>query len=108
MILFVSTATTVALVSSFSVSRGLAYQAQGATGTARIIVKVVLSGTAPAPTKVQTSADPYCAKVHQTDPLLSQTVEVGADGALIDALVFVKDGVSGSYPAPQTPVTLDQ
>jgi hypothetical protein len=107
-ILFVSTATTVALVTSFSVSPGLAYPAQGATGAARIIVKIMLSGTAPAPTKVQTSADPYCAKSHQTDPLPSQTVQVGADGALIDALVFVKDGVSGSYPAPQTPVTLDQ
>ena len=108
LILFVSTATTVALVTSFSVSRGLSYPAQGATGTARIIVKVILSGTAPAPTKVQTSADPYCAKAHQTDPLLSQTVQVSADGALIDALVFVKDGVSRTYPAPQTPVTLDQ
>jgi len=47
-ILFLSTATTVALVTSFSVSRGLAYRAQGATGAARIIVKVMLSGTAPA------------------------------------------------------------
>jgi plastocyanin len=46
--------------------------------------------------------------VHQADPLLSQTVQVGTDGALIDSLVFVKDGVSGTYAAPKTPVTLDQ
>ena len=33
----------------------------------------------------------------QAEPLLSQTVQVGADGALIDSLVFVYDGVSRSY-----------
>jgi hypothetical protein len=73
-----------------------------------VIVKVALSGTAPTPAKIQTSADPYCAKVHQAEPLLSQTVEVGEGGALIDVLVFVKDGVTGTYTVPNTPVTLDQ
>jgi hypothetical protein len=86
----------------------VASAAQGSTGTARVIVKVVLSGAAPAAAKIPTSADPYCAKVHQAEPLLSQTVQVGADGSLIDALVFVKDGVTGTYAAPQAPVTLDQ
>lgn len=106
LVLFATAATASLLCAYLSTSRGLA--AQGPTGTARIVVKVALSGTAPAATKVQTSADPYCLKAHQTEPLLSQTVQVGADGALIDALVFVKDGVSGTYAAPQTPVTLDQ
>jgi hypothetical protein len=86
----------------------IAAVAQGPTGSARIVVKVVLSGSAPAPAKIQTAADPFCAKAHQTAPLLSQTVQVGSDGALLDALVFVKDGVAGTYAAPQTPVTLDQ
>jgi len=73
-----------------------------------VVVKVLLSGSAPTPAKVQTAADPYCAKVHQAEPSLSQTVQVGSDGALIDSLVFVKDGVTGTYAVPQTPVTLDQ
>jgi hypothetical protein len=89
-----------------SISTGMA--AQGPTGSARVVVKVVLSGSAPTPVKVPTAADPYCAKAHQADPLLSQTVQVGADGALMSTLVFVKEGVSGSYTVPQTPVTLDQ
>ena len=82
--------------------------AQAPTGTARIVAKVVLSGTPPRPTKLQMNADPVCAKKHQTTAVLSQTVEAGADGALKDTLVFVKDGVTGAYPAPSTPATLDQ
>jgi hypothetical protein len=86
----------------------IASAAQGPAGNARVVVKVVLNGSAPAAAKIQTSADPYCAKVHQAEPLFTQTVQVGDNGALIDALVFVKDGVSGTYPVPQTPVALDQ
>jgi plastocyanin len=96
--LLTAAAITTGLFTYQSISNDLAATSQGAT----------LSGQAPAPAKIQTSADPYCAKVHQTSPLLSQTVEVAADGALMDALVFVKDGVTGSYAAPQAPVTLDQ
>jgi hypothetical protein len=101
-------ATVTLLFAYVSASRGMASAAQGPTGGGRVVVKVVLGGPAPAPVKVQTAADPYCAKVHQAEPLLSQTVEVGSDGALMDSLVFVKDGVTGTYAVPQTPVTLDQ
>jgi hypothetical protein len=101
-------ATVTVLFAYISTLKGMASTAQGSTGSARVIVKVLLSGSPPAPAKVQTAADPYCAKVHQAEPLLSQTVEVGSDGALIDSLVFVKDGVTGTYAVPQTPVTLDQ
>jgi plastocyanin len=101
--------TVLALFAYVSLSNGTsASAAQGPTGNARVVVKVVLTGSAPPPAKVQTSADPYCAKAHQAEPLLTQTVQVGADGALINSLVFVKDGVSGTYAAPQAPVTLDQ
>ncbi len=41
-------------------------------------------------------------------PRVQLEVETGADGALKDTLVFVKDGVTGAYPAPSTPATLDQ
>jgi hypothetical protein len=101
-------ATATVVFGHLATSAPMARVPQGPTGTAKVVVKVTLSGSAPAPAKIQTSADPYCAKVHQAEPLLSQTVQVGADGALIDALVFVKDGVTGTYAATQTPVTLDQ
>jgi hypothetical protein len=89
-------AATSALFAHPSASSGIAPAAQGATGNARIVVNVILSGVAPVPAKIQTTADPYCAEAHQADPLFSQTVQVGADGALVDSLVFVSDGVSGT------------
>ena len=101
-------AATSALFAHPSASSGIVLAAQGATGNARIVVKVLLSGVAPVPAEIQTTADPYCAEAHQADPVFSQTVQVGADGALIDSLVFVSNGVSRTYAAPQTPVTLDQ
>ena len=107
-ILLTVVATTSALFAHPSASGGIAPPEQGAMGNARIVVKVLLSGSAPPAAKIQTTADPYCAQVHQGAPLFSQTVQVGTDGALVDSLVFVSDGLSGSYPTPQTPVTLDQ
>jgi len=81
---------------------------QAPTGTARIVVKVVLSGTPPAMPKLQMSADPVCVKQNQGKVVLSQEVQTGADGALKNVLVSIKDGVNGAYPAPTTPATLDQ
>jgi plastocyanin len=108
MTLITVVSTVTVLLAQMSTSRAMTPAAQGPTGSARVVVKVVLNGSAPTPLKVPTTADPYCAKAHQAEPLLNQTVQVGADGALMNSLVFVKDGVSGSYTAPQTPATLDQ
>jgi hypothetical protein len=105
--LLIVTATTSALFAHPSASSGIAPAAQGAKGNARINRQGSLSaGSSSA--KIQTTADPYCAKAHQAEPLLSQTVQVGTDGALVDSLVYVSDGISGMYATPQTPVTLDQ
>ena len=82
--------------------------AQASTGTARIVAKVSLNGTAPAPAKLDMKTDPNCDQMNQAAPALSQVVEVGAGGALKDVLVFVQEGVTGAYPAPTTPVKLDQ
>ncbi len=106
--LFTTVATAVALIGYESTPGNRIAAAQAPQGTARIAAKVVLNGTPPTPTKLQMNADPVCAKKHQTEAVLSQTVEVGADGALKNTLVFVKDGVTGAYPAPTAPATLDQ
>jgi hypothetical protein len=106
--LLVVTATMSVLFAHTSTSSGIAPAAEGALGYGRIIVKVLLSGVAPVPAKIQTSTDPYCATAHHADPLFSQTVQVGADGALVDSVVFVNDGLSGTYATPQTPVTLEE
>jgi plastocyanin len=77
-----------------------------ATGSASIAGKISFAGTAPAPEKVKVSADPYCQKEHK-DGLERKVVDV-KDGGLKDVLVYVKSGVTGTYPAPTEAVELDQ
>jgi hypothetical protein len=100
-------ATAIALIGYGLTPGNRVAAAQAPTGTARIVAKVALSGTPPPPTKLQMNADPVCAKKHQT-AVFSQTVEVGTDGALKDAMVFVKGGVTGVYPAPTTLAMIGQ
>jgi hypothetical protein len=98
--------TVLAMFGCFLFSGGSAAAASQATGTARIVVKVVLTGTPKPGRRLQMIADPDCEKMH-TKPVLSQEIEVGAAGALKNTLVYI-DGMPGTYPAPTTPVTLDQ
>jgi plastocyanin len=80
--------------------------AASASGSGSIAGKVSFEGTPPAAIKVKLSADPKCAAMHK-EGLERQTIKV-KDGGLADALVYVKSGLSGSYPAPAEPVVLDQ
>ena len=75
-------------------------------GSGSIAGKVSFEGSPDAPQKVKLSADAKCAAMHK-DGLERQNIKV-KDGGLKDALVYVKSGVSGSYPAPAEPVLLDQ
>jgi hypothetical protein len=78
--------------------------ASGPSGS--ITGKVSFAGTVPPAEKVKTSADPKCAAMHK-DGLEKQTVMV-KDGGLAHAFVYLKTGVTGTYPTPSTPVVLDQ
>jgi hypothetical protein len=78
----------------------------GGKGSGSISGHVSFDGTAPAPEKVKLSADAKCAAKHP-DGLEKQPVKV-KDGKLADVLVYVKSGVSGTYPAPTEAVLLDQ
>ena len=105
---FTSAATIAALIGSGLEPSPGAAAAQAPTGTARIVATVVLTGTPPAAAKLPMNADPYCVKAHQGQPVFSETVKAGANGALKNALVFVKDGITSTYPTPSAPVMLDQ
>jgi len=56
---------------------------------------------------INMNADPNCAILHQ-EPIETERVVKGAGDGLANVFVYVKSGVSGSYPAPSEPVTLDQ
>lgn len=69
---------------------------------------VKFEGTPPVYEPIDMSASPACAQVNPS-PVVPPVVVVGARGALANVVVFVKSGLGRySYPAPQTPVTLDQ
>lgn len=85
---------------------GAAAGGAAAKGSASIGGKISFAGTAPAPEKIKVSADPYCQKEHK-DGLERKVVDV-KDGGLKDVFVYVKSGVTGTYPPPTDPVELDQ
>lgn len=74
--------------------------AAGVTG------RITLEGAVPPVTVIKMSADPICARENK-DPK-SDSLVVAADGAIANVLVYVKDGLTGNFPAPSTPVVLNQ
>ena len=78
-----------------------------ATGGATVTGKVTFDGSPPAMAQIKMDADAYCKAEHK-EPVYEQEVVVNPNKTLQWVLVYVKEGVSGTYPAPTTPVTLDQ
>lgn len=92
-------------------STGGAYASKGDEGS--ITGKVSYNGTPAAPVKIDTSADPNCAKA--SPELMSEEWAV-KDGKVANTFVYIKDGTLAdgkkvgdySYKAATTAVTLDQ
>lgn len=81
-------------------------QASGAAGTGAITGKVSFSGKVPPAQKVQLSADPRCAAMHEHS-LKRYAIKV-KDGGLAEVLVYVKSGIGEAYRPPAEPALLDQ
>ncbi len=75
-------------------------------GGATLSGSISVTGNVPAPTKIKMAADPACAQQHP-DAVMSREI-VANSGKLQYALVYVKEGVTGSFPAPAEPVVLNQ
>jgi hypothetical protein len=73
--------------------------------TATLAGKIAFEGTAPAPAKIQMSADPFCASHGQS--AVTEDVKV-SDGGLENVIVYVSSKVDASFPTPTTPVEIDQ
>ena len=101
------TATRVSLAASFIIAAawpGLAFAAGSSiTGT------VTFVGTVPKLGSIPMDADPVCAKKHST-PVQSEKLVLGPGNTMGNILVYVSKGLPAgkTYPAPSTPVTLDQ
>jgi hypothetical protein len=90
---------------------GKAYTSKGDEGT--VSGTIAFNGTAPAPKKIDTSADPVCG---QKNPNLSTEDTVVSNGKLANAFVYIKDGTladgtkigENTFPTSPDTVTLDQ
>jgi len=78
-----------------------------AAGGATVTGKVAFDGAAPTMPQIKMDADAFCKSEHK-EPVYEQEVVVNPNKTLEWVLVYVKEGVTGNYPAPTTPVTLDQ
>ncbi len=78
-----------------------------AAGSATLTGKVNFEGAAPAMPAIKMDADAFCKSEHK-EPVYEQEVVVNPNKTLQWVLVYVKEGVTGNYPVPTEPVTLDQ
>lgn len=90
---------------------GETYQSKGDEGTVSGVI--AFAGTAPAPKKIDASADAVCG---QKNPNLSTEDTVVTDGKLANVFVYVKDGTTAdgkkitaiNFPVPTEAAALDQ
>ena len=85
---------------------GAAANAVGATGTATVSGTIMLEGTPPAAEMIRMNSDPVCVK--EATNTETEYYVVGDGGGLGNVFVYVKEGLSGSYPVATETVTLDQ
>jgi plastocyanin len=82
---------------------GVVSAASTVTGT------VTFAGKAPALKPLAMDADPACAKMHKA-PVPAEMLVLGSGNTMGNIMVWVSKGLPAgkTYPAPKTPVTLDQ
>jgi plastocyanin len=70
---------------------------------------VTFSGKPPALKPLAMDADPACAKKH-TGPVANEMLVLGPNSAMANVIVYVSKGLPAgkTWPAPKTPVVLDQ
>jgi plastocyanin len=75
---------------------------------ATIAGKIMLEGTPPANAPIRMNADPACVAATKGQNPTQETYVVGSGGSLGNVFVYVKSGLSGSFPAPTNAVVFDQ
>jgi plastocyanin len=89
---------------ALSLRPGVALAASSITGT------VTFDGKAPTLKPLAMDADPACAKKHGDKPVPSELLVLGNGNTIGNIMVYVSKGVPAgkTYPAPTTPVVIDQ
>ncbi len=80
-----------------------------ATADGKLKGKIVLKGTPPAEKPIAAlKSDANCGKANAAAQVTTRNYVVGADGGLANVLVQVKQGLSGTFPAPANKPLIDQ
>jgi plastocyanin len=92
-----------AVLVAVSVWQGVGFAASSVSGT------VTFTGKAPALKPLAMDADPVCAKKH-SGPVPAEMLILGPGNSMANILVWVSKGLPAgkTWPAPKTPVVLDQ
>ena len=92
-----------AVLVAVSVWQGVGGAASSVTGT------VTFTGKAPALKPLSMDADPVCAKKH-SGPVPAEMLVLGTGNSMANIMVWVSKGLPAgkTWPAPTTPVVLDQ
>ena len=85
-------------------SPGVAVAASTITGT------VAFTGKPPVLRPLAMDADPVCAKLHAGKPVLAEMLVLGSGNTMANVILWVSKGLPAgkTFPAPKTPVVLDQ
>jgi hypothetical protein len=79
-----------------------------ASGGASVAGVVKFQGTAAKPTRIDMSADPFCAKAHSSPPS-TEDLQVGAKGGVENVVVYISDGLGATtFPVPDQPAVMEQ
>src|SRR5271165_2624076 len=67
-----------------------------AAAEGKITGTIKLDGTAPRQRPIDMSKEPSCAKVHEANPVHTENVVAGANGALQFVVVYISEGLTGN------------
>ena len=83
---------------------GVALAASSITGI------VTFDGKVPALRPIAMDAEPVCAKIHAGKPVPNEMLALGSGNTMGNIMVWVSKGLAAgkTYPAPKTPVVIDQ
>jgi hypothetical protein len=79
-----------------------------APGGTKLSGKVTLNGAPAKPKPLDLSKEPACAKMHDENPLFSETLVLGPGNAVRNVVVYISEGAPYPGPVPTTPVLFDQ
>jgi plastocyanin len=79
-----------------SIGAAMLDQQVNAAAEGKITGTIKLDGTAPRQRPIDMSKEPSCQKIHESNPVHTENVVAGANGALQNVIVYVSEGLTGN------------